>query len=139
MVRNHSHALLSHHIVVAFYYNCKRGCCKLRADKKGTHRVAFEKNKRRLLKTAHLCGICGRPVDKSLKYPHPLSAAIDHIVPISKGGHPSSMDNLQLTHWQCNRQKSDKLFINQTAARATVVGNRNLPQSRDWTSYASKE
>ncbi|MGT2656389.1 HNH endonuclease [Streptococcus varani] len=110
---------------------------ELRADKSGPHRVAFEKNKRRLLKTDQLCGICGKPVDKSLKYPHPLSAAIDHIVPISKGGHPSSMDNLQLTHWQCNRQKSDKLYSGPKQEPKTI-GNRNLPQTRDWSSYAFK-
>lgn len=111
---------------------------ELRADKKGTHRVAFDRNKRKLLKTANTCGICGKQVDKSLKYPHPLSAAIDHIVPIAKGGHPSSMDNLQLTHWQCNRQKSDKLYSDVKQV-PKILGNRNLPQSRDWSSYAFKE
>ena len=44
-----------------------------RADRSGPHRVAFEKNKKIILKTKNVCGICGRPVDKSLKYPHPLS------------------------------------------------------------------
>lgn len=112
---------------------------ELRADKKGTHRVAFDRNKRKLLKTANTCGICGKPVDKSLKYPHPLSAAIDHIVPIAKGGHPSSMDNLQLTHWQCNRQKSDKLYSDVKQQQPKTVGNRNLPQSRDWSSYVVRE
>ena len=35
-------------------------------------------------------------MDKKLKYPHPLSACIDHIIPLAKGGHPSDIDNLQL-------------------------------------------
>jgi len=41
---------------------------------------------------------------------------------------------LQLTHSTCNRQKSDKLFKNEeTMTKASkVIGNRNLPQSRDW-------
>ncbi|HEP1411118.1 HNH endonuclease family protein [Streptococcus pyogenes] len=112
---------------------------QLRADKKGTHRVAFDRNKKKLLKVATVCGICGKPVDKSLKYPHPLSAAIDHIVPIAKGGHPSALENLQLTHWQCNRQKSDKLFANQASNEPKTIGNRNLPQSRDWSSFAFKK
>lgn len=38
---------------------------------------------------------------------------IDHIIPIAKGGHPSDIDNLQLAHWTCNRQKSDKIFRTQ--------------------------
>ena len=108
-----------------------------RLDKKGPHRVAFERNKKRILKTKHTCGICGRDVDKTLAYPHPLSPVIDHIIPVSKGGHPSNMDNLQLTHWKCNRDKSDKLYSGQTNAVETI-GNRNLPKTLDWASYAFK-
>ena len=61
----------------------------LRPDRSGPHRVAFEKNKNIILKTRNTCGICGQPVDKDLKYPHPLSPVIDHIVPVNKNGHPS--------------------------------------------------
>ena len=110
----------------------------LRADKSGPHRVAYEKNRKRILKTQNTCGICGKPVDVTLKAPDPLSPVIDHIIPLNKGGHPSSMDNLQLAHWTCNRQKSDKLFNNpnkQTDVK--TIGNRNLPQSIKWTSYKS--
>lgn len=106
----------------------------LRADRSGPHRVAFDKNKKRMLKTENVCGICGHPVDKHLKYPHPMSPVIDHIVPVSKGGHPSAIENLQLAHWSCNRQKSDKMFNNQQE-EPKVIGNRNLPQSIDWLSY----
>mgnify|MGYP003601903313 FL=1 len=108
-----------------------------RLDKKGPHRVAFERNKKRILKTKHTCGICGRDVDKTLAYPHPLSPAIDHIIPVSKGGHPSNMDNLQLTHWKCNRDKSDKLYSGQTNTTETI-SNRNLPKTLEWASYAFK-
>jgi 5-methylcytosine-specific restriction endonuclease McrA len=106
----------------------------LRADRSGPHRVAFEKNKKRMLKTENVCGICGHPVDKSLKYPHPMSPVIDHRIPVSKGGHPSAIENLQLAHWSCNRQKSDKMF-NAKQDEPKVIGNRNLPQSIDWLSY----
>lgn len=104
-----------------------------RLDKKGPHRVAFERNKKRILKTQHICGICGQDVDKTLAYPHPMSPVIDHRIPLSKGGHPSNMDNLQLAHWKCNRDKSDKIFENPSEPK--VLGNRNLPQSKDWTTY----
>lgn len=113
----------------------------VRADRQGKHRTAFEKNRKRILMTESICGICGQPVDKKLKPPHPLSPVIDHIIPISKGGHPSDINNLQLAHWQCNRAKSDKLFNAKepkTEAQATtVIGNRNLPQSMDWLAYRS--
>ena len=109
---------------------------KVRADRTGSHRGAFEKNKKRILSTQNSCGICGRPVDMSLKVPDPLSPCVDHIIPVSKGGHPSDIDNLQLAHWTCNRQKSDKLFKNKDEA-PKVLGNRNLPQSFDWKNYKS--
>lgn len=108
---------------------------KVRIDRQGSHRVNFERNKKIILKTQNTCGICGRPVDMSLKYPDPLAPCIDHIIPVAKGGHPSDIDNLQLAHWTCNRQKSDKLFKNKEAMEPKVIGNRNLPWSMDWTSY----
>lgn len=105
-----------------------------RPDRIGPHRVAYEKNKQIILKTQNICGICGQPVDVRLKYPHPMSPVIDHIIPINKGGHPSDIANLQLAHWTCNREKSDKLF-NQAREIKQTVGNRNLPQTKDWTNY----
>ena len=105
-----------------------------RPDHDGTHRLAFERNKKRIFATQTVCGICGKPVDFSLKYPHPLSPCIDHIIPVSKGGHPSDIDNLQLAHWCCNRQKSDKLKPSR-AAVSEEISNRVLPQSCDWTAY----
>lgn len=107
----------------------------LRADRQGAHRAAFDRNRKILLKTQSVCGICGKPVDVNIKAPDPLSPVADHIIPINKGGHPSSIDNLQLAHWTCNRQKSDKIFKQGHETKQQVIGNRNLPQSMDWTSY----
>lgn len=102
-----------------------------------THRGAFDKNKKKILATQSVCGICGQPVDFSLKYPHPLSACIDHIIPIAKGGHPSDISNLQLAHWTCNRQKSDKLIEKKDILNdeSDIISNRILPQSMDWSTY----
>lgn len=107
----------------------------MRLDKTGTHRAAYERNRKRILKTQNTCGICGHFVDVTLKPPNPMAPAIDHIIPVSKGGHPSDINNLQLAHSACNRQKSDKLFKNRESAikEKKVIGNRNLPQARDWT------
>lgn len=109
-----------------------------RPDKDGTHRGAFEKNKKRIYATQTVCGICGMPVDFSLKYPHPLSACIDHIIPVSKGGHPSDIDNMQLAHMMCNRQKSDKLTEKSLEIQEETIGNRDLPHTIDWTKYRSE-
>lgn len=111
-----------------------------RPDQQGRHRGPFERNKKKIYATQDVCGICGKPVDKSLKYPHPLSPCIDHIIPIAKGGHPSDISNLQLAHWTCNRQKADKLMAGTETTKAIeVISNRVLPQSMDWTKYKSSE
>lgn len=107
---------------------------KNRPDQDGKHRAQFDKNKKRIYATQTVCGICGKPVDFSLKFPHPLSPTIDHIIPISKGGHPSDIDNLQLAHRCCNRQKSDKLIDRKDLSQQqTVISNRILPATFDWT------
>ena len=109
-----------------------------RPDRDGTHRRQFELNKKRIYATQTVCGICGKPVDMDAKYPQPLSKCIDHIIPIAKGGHPSDIDNLQLAHWWCNRQKSDKLFNVKVEVQQKEITNRDLPHSIDWFSYKSK-
>ena len=107
------------------------------AERYGTHRGAYEKNKKKIFATQTVCGICGKPVDMSLKYPHPLSPCIDHIIPVAKGGHLSDIDNLQLAHWTCNRQKSDKLVErkNNSSIDQEIISNRLLPQTMDWRAY----
>lgn len=109
----------------------------LRADRMGAHRANYERNRKRIMATENTCGICGHQVDFSLKSPHPMSATVDHIIPIAKNGHPSDISNLQLAHWTCNRQKSDKIF-KQGHQTKQVIGNRNLPQSMNWIEYNSK-
>lgn len=104
-----------------------------RPDRDGTHRAMFDKNKKKIYATQTVCGICGKPVDFSYKYPHPLSPCIDHIIPVSKGGHPSDLDNLQLAHWTCNRQKSDKLVERKGVNSVEeVISNNILPHTFDW-------
>ncbi len=110
-----------------------------RWDKHKGHRQEYERNRQKIIATQSVCAICGNPVDKSIKYPHPLCATVDHIIPIDKGGHPSALDNLQLAHFGCNRQKSDKLVNIKFQQTPGVVNNRDLPQSMDWTKYRSKE
>lgn len=105
----------------------------LRPDHNGTQRAQFDSNKKKIYATKRTCGICGNPVDFSLKFPHPLSPCIDHIIPVSKGGHPSDIGNLQLAHMYCNRQKSDKLAVRtEFACQKDPVSNRDLPQTFDW-------
>ena len=112
-----------------------------RADRHGEHRNAFARNSKKIIATQEVCGICGQPVDKTLRYPDPMAPSVDHIIPLSRGGHPSDISNLQLTHWICNRQKSDKLMKNTAGTKldGNLIANRNLPQTRDWSTYQAAE
>ena len=111
----------------------------IRPDRDGPHRVQFDRNRKKILLSQDICGICGQPVDKSLRFPHPMSPTVDHIIPIDRGGHPSAIENLQLAHFACNRQKSDRLQCGQQGAnpqaQAAPVSMRMLPPSRDWLAY----
>lgn len=52
------------------------------------------------------CGICSDPVDRALSWPDRLSASLDHIIPISRGGaHVTA--NVQCSHLVCNIRKKD--------------------------------
>lgn len=53
------------------------------------------------------CGLCRRPVDPLLPWPDPMSASVDHIVPLSRGGE-HSLDNAQCAHLSCNCRKGDR-------------------------------
>ena len=103
----------------------------------GPHRKEYERNKKIILATQNICGICGQPVDKTLKYPHPMSATCDHIIPVSRGGDPTSLDNLQLAHFSCNRQKWDSILTPKAEddQNSGYLSNRLLPQSIPWASY----
>jgi 5-methylcytosine-specific restriction endonuclease McrA len=53
------------------------------------------------------CGLCRHPVDPGLAWPHPMSASVDHVVPLSRGGE-HSLDNVQCAHLRCNCIKGDQ-------------------------------
>ena len=105
-----------------------------RADHDGPHRSAFEKNRKRIRATQNVCYLCGKLVDKSLPQHDPMSAQVDHKIPISKGGHPSDIENLCLVHACCNRAKSDKLFLGEKEEK--TVSNQNLPWTLNWFEVA---
>ena len=55
-----------------------------------------------------MCALCGEPVDRAATFPAPLSASLDHIIPISRGGtHEPS--NAQCTHLRCNVIKGARI------------------------------
>lgn len=63
-----------------------------------------------------LCGICGNPINRRLRYPAWKCATIDHVVPICQalaGGWPIHLihtyENVQAAHRRCNELKSGSL------------------------------
>ena len=54
------------------------------------------------------CGLCNEAVPRDAKYPDPLSPSLDHILPLSKGGH-HVMENVQLAHLDCNVRKGNRV------------------------------
>lgn len=54
------------------------------------------------------CGICSQKVDPALKYPDLMSASLDHITPMVKGG-GHVPDNVQCSHFLCNSLKGDRV------------------------------
>lgn len=117
------------------YYNRpkKKANRNDRADHQKGHRMEFERNRKKVIAANDVCAICGQRVNKRLKYPHPMSATVDHIIPFSRGGHPSDLDNLQLAHFHCNRQKSDKLPDGlPEKPEVESISNNVLPLSMNW-------
>lgn len=66
----------------------------------------------------HVCYLCGNPVDVTIKGRQPLSMEVDHILPLSKGGHPFDLSNLGITHKICNQIKGDKFLDHATEDKA---------------------
>jgi 5-methylcytosine-specific restriction endonuclease McrA len=55
------------------------------------------------------CRLCGGTVDRRLKHPDAMSATLDHIVPLSRGG-THTWANVQLAHHRCNSEKNAGVF-----------------------------
>lgn len=53
-----------------------------------------------------VCGICAKKIDRSLRWPDPMSVSLDHILPLAHGGEHTRA-NTQAAHLICNSLKSD--------------------------------
>ena len=56
-----------------------------------------------------ICGICRRPVDRTLPGTHRDGPSVDHIIPLDQGGDEWHRANLRLTHLHCNSSEGAKL------------------------------
>lgn len=60
-----------------------------------------------MLREESVCTICGELVDKTLSWPHPMSASVDHADPVSLGGAMLDRSNHGLAHLSCNSRKGN--------------------------------
>ena len=68
-----------------------------------TGHYRYRKNRRRIIRNADTCAICGQPLNPDIKWPDPYCTTADHIVPISEGGHNNGA--IRAVHNQCNRKR----------------------------------
>lgn len=61
------------------------------------------------LRDGWVCQHCKIKVNKQLKWPDPMSASLDHIVPLSQGG-SHTYNNVQLAHLRCNLTKNNNIL-----------------------------
>jgi 5-methylcytosine-specific restriction endonuclease McrA len=83
------------------------------------------------------CWICrafGRPdyIDYSLPALDPMSFEADHLVPLSKGGDPWSLDNLDAAHRACNNWRKNRSVAEVIAIARRSRANRQVVPSTDW-------
>lgn len=104
---------------------CSRDCWQSVVSEhyvtEGLHRTKHRRRKQRL-REAHVenvsriavldrdkwvCHLCCKKIRKTLRYPHQMSASLDHVIPISAGG-SHEMANVRAAHLICNVRKRDR-------------------------------
>lgn len=53
------------------------------------------------------CALCGGAIDYSLPHFHPDAFEVDEIVPVSLGGNPLDINNVQRAHRRCNQERGN--------------------------------
>ena len=84
--------------------------------------------KRAIASLDPVCAICHKYIDIDAPAFSPLAVEVDHIVPRARGGSLYELDNLQLTHSQCNRKKGAKMDSDYDAGESS----NPVPLSNNW-------
>jgi 5-methylcytosine-specific restriction endonuclease McrA len=90
----------------------------MRADPRDSYR--WKTLRRRLVRSAEVCAICGRLLDRTAPARSRWSPSVDHIVPLHLGGAPFDPSNLRVTHFGCNSSRG----VGRRPARAVTVARR---------------
>lgn len=57
-----------------------------------------------------ICLLCGEPMRLDLPGTHPDGPTLEHIIPVSRGGHPTDRRNQAASHLRCNVARGDRLL-----------------------------
>lgn len=68
-----------------------------------------------------ICQICKHPIDRALSHPHRMSASIDHVIPLSRGG-VHTYSNVQAAHYSCNSRKNATMPTDQRVVALAAIG-----------------
>lgn len=68
----------------------------------------YERLKAKVFAEETHCWVCGDYVDQTLWYQHALARSLDHVTPLSRGGHPLDRANARLAHKRCNTIRANK-------------------------------
>lgn len=66
------------------------------------------KDRARIKAAKPACGICGEPIDYTLKWPDPRCFVVDHKIPLKRGG-LDNITNKQAAHAECNSKKRARI------------------------------
>lgn len=70
---------------------------------------AYRRQRANLIATSNgICWICHTPINLDLPGTHPAGPTLDHITPISRGGHPTHPHNQALAHQHCNSSRGNR-------------------------------
>ncbi len=69
----------------------------------------WRKVRAQVIAESYVCYLCGQGLDKGIRYPHPYSVSVDHVIPLSRGGDPLDPSGLRAVHKVCNEKKGSRV------------------------------
>lgn len=106
-----------------------------RKNPRRTNGNARNKLRERIKAQRRDCALCGNPIDYSLPAGHPGSYELDEIIPVSRGGSPYDVNNVQPVHRICNQKKGNRVISNVKEFKNMKHAPKNFENiqcSTDW-------
>lgn len=72
-----------------------------------------------------ICLLCAQPMRLDLPGTHPDGPTLEHVIPVSRGGHPYDRRNLSASHHRCNSARGNRLL-------SELRTDRHETPSREW-------